>query len=379
MTSGAVLVTLGRLPKGLEIARALARAGRRVIVADPFDLHLSRFSRSVARSVRTPAPAEDPAGYRAALETVIAEETVDLVVPVAEEALYVAAFAEGGASARFFGPDQPTMLALHDKARFIEIARGHDLRAPETHSLGSEGARRLAAAGPAILKPVHGCSGLGVRRLEAGAALDEEDEDGALGPCVVQAFVEGRARSSCAIAHGGRVIATAVYEPTALSGSVAVAFQRVEAPAIVAWSERFIAAERLSGFISFDFIEDAAGVPWAIECNPRSTSGVHFFEPVGLAAAMLRPAETGSVGFRPRRRLQQVFPCLTETQGAIFSPKRFRANARALFGSADVVWDRRDPAPLMMMTYASWPILRQCLFQGRSFGEAATADLAWRG
>ena len=66
-----VLVTLGRLPKGLEIARALAGACCRVIVADPFAWHLTRLSRAVERSVRVAAPALDARAFRRDLLEVI--------------------------------------------------------------------------------------------------------------------------------------------------------------------------------------------------------------------------------------------------------------------------------------------------------------------
>ena len=44
-----VLLTLGRLPKALELARALRAAGARVLVAEPFAKHLTGTSRAVER------------------------------------------------------------------------------------------------------------------------------------------------------------------------------------------------------------------------------------------------------------------------------------------------------------------------------------------
>ncbi|MEE4299565.1 MAG: hypothetical protein V2J24_08990, partial [Pseudomonadales bacterium] len=85
-----VLVTLGRLPKGLELARALAGAGCRVIVADPFGWHLTRLSRAVARSVRVTAPNDDAGAFQRDLLRIVAEEGVDRVVPVSEEIFHVA-------------------------------------------------------------------------------------------------------------------------------------------------------------------------------------------------------------------------------------------------------------------------------------------------
>ena len=59
MTEPTVLLTLGRLPKALEVARALRGAGCRVIVAEPFRRHLTGASRAVARSVVVPSPVAD--------------------------------------------------------------------------------------------------------------------------------------------------------------------------------------------------------------------------------------------------------------------------------------------------------------------------------
>ena len=88
-----VLMTLGRLPKGFEVARSFAQAGWRVIVAEPFAWHLARVSRAVARSYRVTAPNVDPARYRRDLGEIVAREAVELIVPVSEEAMHVAAMA----------------------------------------------------------------------------------------------------------------------------------------------------------------------------------------------------------------------------------------------------------------------------------------------
>ena len=85
------LLTLGRLPKGLDIARALHAAGCRVIVAEPFAWHICRLSRAVARSYQVAAPNRDKERYLDDLAAIVEREAVDVVVPVSEEALHVLA------------------------------------------------------------------------------------------------------------------------------------------------------------------------------------------------------------------------------------------------------------------------------------------------
>ena len=84
-----VLITLGRLPKGLDLARSFRRLGWRVIVAEPFRWHLSAMSNAVARRYTVTAPAIDRERYLGELCDIVMKEGVELVVPVSEEIMHV--------------------------------------------------------------------------------------------------------------------------------------------------------------------------------------------------------------------------------------------------------------------------------------------------
>jgi len=369
-----VLLSLGRLPKALELARALARAGAEVIVAEPFGSHLCAPSRCVARTVRVPAPAHDQATYLEALLALIEAERIDLVVPVSEEALHVSRLAQRlPPGVRLFGPDHATLKRLHDKAAFIETARRHGLPAPETFPSRAPEAAAFAAKADYILKPTHSCSGQGLRLRVAGDALTEQDR--APGQ-ILQRRIYGRHVSSQTIAEDGRVLGTVLYEATILSGTVAVGFRRVDdAPEVAAWIARFVAAERYTGFIAFDFIVDGDG-PWPLECNPRLTSGLHFFDPADVAAAVLGPALTG-LRLKPRTEFVEWHTAMLEAYAVLPDFAEFRRRVSLIAKAKDVLLDWRDPLPFFLMTPMSWPVLSQVLFKGRSFGEAATRDIAW--
>lgn len=371
-----VLLTLGRLPKALDLARGFAQIGWRVIVAEPMAWHLCRPSRAVARTVRVAAPANHPQGYLDELSTIIEQEAVDLVVPVSEEAMHVAKLgSRRDDRVRVFAESQERLLRLHHKGHFVLEAQKLGLPVPETFGLGSASARDLAARRNVVVKPVNGCAGTGVTMLCRGEALPAPTDEK---PAVVQARIEGRPLSSFSLAHEGRVITTTVYEGTLFAGTVAVAFRRVEEhPRIMSWVETFIRRLGFSGFIAFDFIEDGDGIPWAIECNPRVTSGIHFLKADELARAIVDPGDATGVGFRDRTHLQQFFPCLTESYGRLFRGKGGLQAFRTLFRSRDVSWQASDPWPLILMTFTSYEVLRRSIFQGMSFGEAATVDIAW--
>ena len=54
--TGTVLITLGRLPKALDLARGFKALGYRVIVAEPFRWHLTGVSNVIARRFTVTAP-----------------------------------------------------------------------------------------------------------------------------------------------------------------------------------------------------------------------------------------------------------------------------------------------------------------------------------
>ncbi|MFO0295454.1 MAG: ATP-grasp domain-containing protein [Rhodospirillales bacterium] len=371
--TGNVLITLGRLPKALDLARGFADIGWRVFVAEPFKRHLAGASRSVVRSHRIAAPADGAARYLDDLSRVIAAERIDLVLPVSEETPHVAFLRERLPKATtLFTMPPDSVLRLHDKHGFARRAAALGLNAPETHALGDPAAAALARTGPVVVKPVHSCSGRGVRILAAGADLPSPTS---AAPSIVQRFVSGDEYSSCSIAHAGRISSTVVYRAAQKSGSVAVAFERVEHAAIEDWIRRFVAAEGWTGFIAFDIMVDAAGVPWGIECNPRATSGLHFWQRAEIARAVLDPAHVPRL--RPEARLQQFYPALTETQMSLFRRGPFASNLRRLLTTRDVTWERRDPLPFLTMTATSWPIIRMAMARGVPFGEVATLDVGW--
>lgn len=368
-----ILLTLGRLPKALDLARGFAANGCRVLVAEPFRFHVTGASRAVARSFIVPAPRDDREAYLRALLAIIASEKVDLVVPVSEETVHVAHLRDRlPPDCGLFTMPPDAVLALHDKYRFIAIARAAGLAVPETYRADEAAARDMAARQRTVLKPIFSCSGRGVRRLSAGAAIPAAQADSAH---LVQSFLPGEIFSSCSLAFAGLSHSNVIYRGKMMSGSVAVSFERVIHPAISDWIDRFVAASHWTGFISFDFMTDAAGVAHAIECNPRGTSGLHFWQAEDIACAIL--AGGGAPRFRRETELQQFYSCLTETQASMFAKNGFREKLKLLLTIRDVTWDRRDPIPFLTMSFTSWKIIALAAKHRCNFGEVATLDVGW--
>jgi predicted ATP-grasp superfamily ATP-dependent carboligase len=332
--------------------------------------HLLGASNSVADSFCVTAPTISAQAYLQDLSTIIAREEVDLVVPISEEILHVSAL-HNKTRADIFAMPQATLLRVHDKAEFAELAASLNLAVPATAlSQERDAAQTLARSQDFITKPRHSCAGAGVKLCRKGDSIPEVSD------ILVQQRIMGEEQSTCALAHEGKLRACVTYRGALMSGTVAVRFERIENPAIEHWVSLFVQALNWTGFISFDFIVDAAGVPFAIECNPRLTSGVHFYSAETIAAAVLDPE--ARVMYREERMMQQFWPCLSETQATFGNWPVFAERLRSLLATRDVTWSATDPWPLLGMPWTAWSIISRSRALGVSFGEAASSDIGWR-
>lgn len=379
-----VLLTLGRLPKALALARACWAVGCRVLVADPFRWHLCRPSRAVAHCYRVPAPNADGRAYLDALGRIVRRERVDMILPVSEEALHVAPLGDAlGSSAppsprvspRLWCAPRNHLRRLHNKGSFIEHAARRGLAVPETYAAGDPRALNLAKRVDYVEKPVHSCSGIGLRLARAGQAPRSASSE-----TVIQRRLDGEVLSSLSLVEGGREIASVFYRGRVFTGTVAICFERVDdAPSAQRWVRDFLRDSDYSGFLAFDFVVAADGVARAIECNPRATSGVHFFDETSLGEALLDPAAARGVALSAKTRFQWAYSTLTEAYAAAFRPREFRRRFAAMRRARDVVWSPSDPLPFLLMTPMSWEILWPAMTSDLTLGEATQRDIAWFG
>jgi len=371
-----VLLTLGRLPKALELARALNTAGCRVLVADPFAFHLCRASNAVEKSFQTPSPHSHQEQYLTSLLEIVAREKVDLILPVSEEALHVSLLKNRlPEETQLFALSNEELQKLHDKYSFNQIAKEAGLTVPETYLASDVSASELAASIETVVKPRLGCSGQDLRMLTPKTLPAES-----LGntDAIVQSRIFGREVSTLSLCRNGEVLAHVTYEGNVFAGTVAVCFQRVEdLHPVEEWVADFARAGNYSYFLAFDFIVDEDGTPWPLECNPRLTSGIHFMEPTGIARAITEFDSAPTVGLKTEKRFQEGHTTLLQVYGNIFRPKTALRHLRAMLSARDVLWSAADPVPFPLMTPYSWPVLKQVMFRGRTFGEAATSDIAW--
>ena len=294
------------------------------------------------------------------------------MLPTCEETLAVSLLLARGIAV-FTSP--PEVLArLHDKGRFAERVSALGLHVPETHRLESRDAMRPFRSDDWVLKPAF--SRFGTEALvppHVPAHLDRIAPTPAR-PWVAQRFVPGRQVCTYSVAHEGRIVAHVAYATPFVAGHAGVWFRAVEHPEARAFAERLVTADRFTGQIAFDFVEDAVGGVTAIECNPRATSGLHLFRGASdFAEALLNPAAAPVEASGEDATLG--LPML-----AAGARHRFGPAWRAAFQSArDVVFDPADPLPtfgqaLTAATFLTWAARHRC-----SPLAATTRDIEWNG
>ncbi|MCC7361835.1 MAG: hypothetical protein IT317_20295 [Anaerolineales bacterium] len=375
-----VALTGGRAPATLELARLLARAGHTVFVAESARWPLTRGAPAVAGSARVPPPRQDPAGFAAALEHLLIRERIDLLVPTCEELFHVARARDRlAAHCRVLCEPLERLHPLHHKGRFAALAASLGLAVPETHQLANAADLRAALTRPGVwvLKPAY--SRFAVRTLlppHSARALAQVQPTPAA-PWVAQRLVRGRALCTYSVAHAGRLAAHAAYPVTWSAGQGAAIYFEAEAHVGAQnWVAALVARLAFTGQIAFDFIEDAAGQLWALECNPRTTSGVHLLAAHPGFAQTLRTA--GPEVVTPPPGPPRMLAAAMWLYG-LRSGRGLRAWVRALRTGKDVISAPGDRAAGLRQWRALAEFGLRAARLGISGLEASTADIEWNG
>src|SRR6476619_721059 len=144
-----ILLTGGRAPVTLALARLFADTGHRVIVAESAPQHLCRSSHAVWRNYQVPPPRTATVAYLDALGSIVQSEQIDYLLPTCEELFYVAqGRARLAAHCHVLVDTVAQLQRVHNKWTFIEQARQLNLPVPTTHLLTSRDA--LIALGAEI-------------------------------------------------------------------------------------------------------------------------------------------------------------------------------------------------------------------------------------
>jgi len=360
-----VLISGGKMTKALQLARSFHAAGHRVVLVekDTYRFTGHRFSRAVDAFHVVPDP-RDP-GYGDALLRIVQAEGVDLYVPVCSPVAseFDAASAEVLAGhCEVLSLEPETVRTLDDKHRFTELAASLGLSVPDTH-LVTDPQQVLdfdfsGRPRPYVLKsiaydPVHRLdltqlplpTRAATRAFLAGKPISADN------PWILQEFVTGAEVCTHSTARDGVVTVWCCCPSSAFQ----VNYAQVDRPRIREWVTTFVRELGLSGQVSFDFLEEADGTPFAIECNPRTHSAITmFYDHPGLADAYLEPRDTP---LEPLPTSRPTYWTYHELWRALSSPRTAAERWRVVREGKDAVFDRADPLPHLVLHHVQIPLL----------------------
>ena len=372
-----ILLTGGRAPATLELARAFHRAGHTVFMAESLRGHLSEPSNAIAKNFLVPPPRQQTKNFLAALEKIVCENKIDLVIPTCEEVFYVAM---GRNRFPAFVEPLEKLRQLHNKWDFIHLARGLGLPVPETMLIETEASlMSVFERWPRlVLKPVYS-------RFASNTLICPTPEQARSAVTfdsrwVAQEFIEGTQICTYSVCHNGRVAAHTAYRSEFTAGQGAtILFRHVNHVATFDWVTKLVSAISFTGQIAFDFIETAEGKIFAIECNPRAISGVHLLasDPrfpetfFNADAPCLIPPDDFSV--------QLWMGMLVYGLPASLKKRQLKKWWDAFTSSRDVIFRRDDPLPALLQFRSIFHYLRLARREKISPLEASTFDIEWNG
>ncbi|NIK75182.1 putative ATP-grasp superfamily ATP-dependent carboligase [Paenibacillus castaneae] len=379
----AVLITGGRAPAALELARQLSALGHTVYAADSLANPLIRFSNCISRFYKLPSPRENEQAFVARIKEIVQAHHIELLVPTCEEIYYISQIKNSIAGCKVFTDDPEKLIMLHNKWAFIGLVGAAGLHAPETILLQSQNDLELLhnASSDAkwVLKPVYSRFASYTRVYEARElppALFLSKEY----PWVAQQFVKGREYCTYAIAQQGKVYAYTDYEVDFTAGmGASIYFKPCGHPELLKWVQAFVHHIGFTGQIAFDFIIDEGGEINPLECNPRATSGLHLFCEKDKIDQALWDADAGMI--IPSEAKPKMISSAMLYYG-IKQRKSLRGFGHWLVSMAsgkDVIFQWKDPKPFLAQGYVMFDLWRKARKARKTIKAFSTHDIEWNG
>ncbi len=379
-----ILITGGRFFTALELARSFYRVGHKVFIADSMKRNITSFSNSIEKSFTISSPRFAFKKFTEDLKGIINDCRIDAIIPVFEETLYLAKAKdilqkEGEISSHveFFCPNLPLLEQLHDKWQFVLLMQKFQLQVPPSKLvLTGCDLDAIDLPRPYVLKPCFSRGSFGVKKITEKMSLPKISIQ-SNNPWVAQAWIEGKKYCSYSICRSGNIQAHVVYPNEIVGSGYCLNFQPAEHKEIFEWVKKIVKATDYTGQISFDFIQQEDGSLFALECNPRSTSGLHllalhphlasfFFEDNPIPFQMIKGKG---------KQLSFGMLCYGWRSGE--KKLSFFRFVKRYFSCSDVVFSIRDIKPFFFQLIAYWDFFLQSIKNKLSLPMTYVHDLIW--
>lgn len=279
-----ILITGGRAPVSLHLIHLCKKAGYDVYVADSIPYYTSKSSDLVKKSFVVTKPNQDHEKFIENILEIVKKYKIDLIIPTCEEVFHLSKSKEVLEEyVKLFTMDISTLHTLHNKWTFINMIKGSNhIKVPTTYYVTNQKQIKIYLSGYSskeefVLKPVYSrfSSNIYFINKDKIPTVDCSREN----PYVLQQRIRGEQICSYSVIQSGNIVAHSSYQTVYTLGQGAgIYFKPYQVQKVFNFIKEFSLENRINGQISFDFIMDNKGDIYPIECNPRSTSGLHLFE-----------------------------------------------------------------------------------------------------
>lgn len=283
-----ILITGARSPASFELAKAFKDSDYEVFSTDSINTPL--YKKLGIKLYKHFAANGNFDKFCNNIKKIIINSKAELIIPVNEEIFYFVKAAKK-LGVNIFAPDLNTLMMLHSKIKFNEFCISIGLDAPKTEILPEYKGnfenkilkREFSRFGEEILKKP--------KYIDIHNTIKN--------PYILQDFIEGRDLSFYAIAKDGAIKAFCAYSSKwRTKGGASYYFSPIKGKIFDNTKEiaKKIAEElKLTGQFSCDLRLDKEGKLWVIECNPRTTSGIHLLNPEDIVKAIILGEEVETI------------------------------------------------------------------------------------
>ncbi len=368
-----ILIGGGRMTKTLQLARSFHAAGHRVILFDLEQYWFSgyRFSNAVAGFYTFPDSHKDREKYTEAVRAIAKKENIDFFVPVgifAGNYFDINRQPVLSGCCEIFHFDADTMKLLDNKFTFAEKARSLGLSVPKTFLITDpeqvinfdfSQEKRPYILKSIVYDPVRrlDMTKLPMESLEKMAAHVKNLPISKDNPWILQEFITGQEYCTHSTVRNGKLMVDCCCESSAFQ----VNYENVDKPEIRQWVSHFVKEMRLTGQISFDFMQAEDGTVYAFECNARTHSAITmFYNHPGLADAYLGvETQNYPLPLQPLPDSKPTYWLYHEVWrlNEIRSLKQLQTWFKNIWRGKEAIFDVNDPLPFLMVHHWQIPIM----------------------
>lgn len=352
-----ILISYGRNPITLDFIRNLSSLDHQIYLAETQKWNLSSFSNKVTKNFVVPSPRFQPEQHIAALIDIIQNEKIDLFIPLWEDIFLVSKNLDRFPSfCKVFSSHFSLLHRMHNKWDFVSLLNELGIDSLKTVHITNKRDLGQVDLPCYALKACYSRASQNVYRITDKTPyptiLPSEKN-----PWIAQEWCEGEHFCSYSICHEGKIHAHAVYPADFIMNkggkhastveSYCMTFSSVDKPEILEWVQNFVTKTNFSGQIAFDFVQMENGKLYAIECNPRTTSGITLFEPEDhIDQAFLAKNETIIQPKLNKQKHIAIGNLLYGWQRAI-GCKKLPQFFQNFYNSEDVIFHRGDMKPFL--------------------------------